>query len=250
MSSERLAVSHVDLDELDLSALDRFLADRAPALVASSGRDEAGIRLGLLAKTAPRIVPSLVGLYAFGKVPQYAFPEWGVACVQIAGRTLADPVLRRADLEGPMPSLAAAALAFVGSPVDRDEDEGPYPRAVVREAIVNALVHRDLRKPSRIAVRIFDDRLEVWSPGGPPEGQTDLEELAREGGVSMPRNPLLAAVARQLGLVEQLGRGLVLVMKEGSAGLEERVEIKSSPREVQVAVPPRWRRPASAAELS
>lgn len=249
MSSERLAVSHVDLEELDLPALDRYLAERAPALVAAGGREEAGLRLGLLAKTAPRVVPSLVGLYVFGKLPQYAFPEWGLSCVGVAGRTLGDPIVRRADLEGPLPSLAAAALDFVCGEAETG-DSGPYPREVVREAIVNALVHRDLRKPSRVALRMFTDRLEIWSPGGPPEGQTDLEELAREGGVSVPRNPLLASIARQLGLGEQLGRGLVLVAQRGAPSLEERVEIRSSPREVLLSIPPRWRRPATAAELS
>jgi predicted HTH transcriptional regulator len=251
MSSERLGVSHVELEELDLAALDRYLAERAPALVAAGGREEAGLRLGLLAKTAPRVVPSLVGLYVFGKLPQYAFPEWGVSCVGIAGRSLGEPIERRVDLEGPLPVLAEAALGFVcGVGDEREADGGPYPREVVREAIVNALVHRDLRKPSRVAVRVYTDRLEIWSPGGPPEGQTDLEELAREGGVSVPRNPLLASIARRLGLGEQLGRGLVLVMQRGAPSLEERVEIKTSPREVLVSVPPRWKRPATAAELS
>jgi predicted HTH transcriptional regulator len=99
-------------------------------------------------------------------------------------------------------------------------------------------------------LRVFADRLEIRSPGGPPEGQTDLEELAREGGVSVPRNPLLASIARQLGLGEQLGRGLVLVMQRGAPNLAERVEIRSSPREVLLSIPPRWKRPATAAELS
>jgi len=118
----------------------------------------------------------------------------------------------------------------------------------VREILTNALVHRDLRKSSRVLLRLFTDRLEVWSPGGPPEGVTDLEELSREGGLSQPRNPLLAASSRVLGLSEQLGRGLALLSRASTAGA--RIEIRSSPRDVLVIVPSRWQRPRAGEALS
>ena len=76
----------------------------------------------------------------------------------------------------------------------------------MREAVVNALVHRDLRRAGRIAIRRFHDRLEVWSPGSLPEGLSDVSELLREGGVPHPRNPILAAFARSLGIGEQRPR--------------------------------------------
>ncbi len=226
----------VDLDDLDQEALERFVIDRAPELVAALGRDDAAIRLGLLAKVAPRLAPTQVGLYVFGKVPQYVAPEWGVACVAFDGRTLSDPIASRVDVEGPLTVLVAKVLAFVD-----EAQRGPsarYSPEIVREVVVNALVHRDLRRPSRVSVRLFADRLEVHSPGGPPEGYADLDDLAREGGVSVPRNPLLASVARRLGLGEQLGRGLVRIVTEGSAGLDERVEIRATAKEVLVCLPP------------
>jgi predicted HTH transcriptional regulator len=236
LGSERSAMTGVDLDDLDQEALERFVIDRAPELVAALGRDDAAIRLGLLAKVAPRLAPTQVGLYVFGKVPQYVAPEWGVACVAFDGRTLSDPIASRVDVEGPLTVLVAKVLAFVD-----EAQRGPsarYSPEIVREVVVNALVHRDLRRPSRVSVRLFADRLEVHSPGGPPEGYADLDDLAREGGVSVPRNPLLASVARRLGLGEQLGRGLVRIVTEGSAGLDERVEIRATAKEVLVCLPP------------
>lgn len=252
VSNERLGVSAADLDDLDLPAVDAFLAARAPGLLAAGSRDDAAVRLGLMAKLAPRVLPSVVGLYLFGKMPQVYFPEWGVVCTQSRGSTLLDPVQRRVDLDGGLAALCEGALSFVRAMSgSKDGDEGgEYEEEVVREALVNALVHRDLRKPSRVAVRMFVDRLEVWSPGGPPEGVSDLEELGREGGLSLPRNPLAASAARVLGLGEQLGRGLVVMTHRGGASLEQRLEIRSTPRDVLVVIPSRWRRPQTAAELS
>ncbi len=252
LGMDRSSVPQVDLDELDHARVDRFLAEHAARLVESAGRDEAAIRSGILAKSSPRLLPTHAGLYVFGQGPQAYFPEWGVSCIALDGRTLLDPELRRADLEGPLPSLVAEALAFVlpseteGAPTETS----PYARTLVREVLVNALVHRDLRRASRVALRVFSDRLEIQSPGGPPEGLGDLEDVAREGGTSLARNPTIAALARKLGLADQLGRGLMRVVHEGGQGPEERVEIRTSPREVTVTLPARWRAPRDPASLS
>lgn len=247
MTNERLAVSSADASELDPALLDDFLARRALSLVAEIGRDEALARLGVLAKVAARYAPTLSGLYAFGRVPQHHFPEWGVSCAAFEGTSITDAVVARADLDGPATELASRAIAFVSERCGGVlSGESAYEEATLREVIVNALVHRDLRKPSRVALRLFNDRLEVWSPGGPPEGIGDLEELGREGGMSAPRNPLLAAFARQLGLVEQIGRGLALVLHASPAGLDRRIEIRTTSRDVLVVVPSKWQRPRAA----
>jgi ATP-dependent DNA helicase RecG len=247
VSAERLAMSAADLDDLDLPALRRFLERRAPTLMAIHPRDEVGIRLGLLAKVAPRVVPSLVGLYAFGALPQAFFPEWGVVCLDLRGTTLRDEVAAQLDLEGPLPALLEGTMRFLAERNPASELPA-FDERKAREAIVNALVHRDLRKTSRVAVRLFADRMEVWSPGGPPEGLSDLEDVARDGGVSQPRNPVLASVARALGIGEQIGRGLPILVHE--RGVEARVELRTSPREVTVVIPARWKRSHAAESLS
>jgi ATP-dependent DNA helicase RecG len=248
-----MAVTGADLDDLDLDALDAFVSRRAPRIHEAAGRDEAAVRLGLLARAAPRLTPTAVGLYVFGRAPQLVQPDWGVAAVAVQGRTLADPVCKRLDLEGDLAALLAQALAFVRDET-RDaragaDSDAEYPEAAVREAVVNALVHRDLRRAGRVAVRLFRDRLEVWSPGGPPENAPDLEDLLREGGVSSPRNPILAATARALGIGEQIGRGLVL-MASALASTSQRVELHTTPRDVLAVLPSRWLRPLSATALS
>jgi ATP-dependent DNA helicase RecG len=247
VSTERLAVSAADVEDLDLPNLHRFLERRAPTLMAIHPRDEVGIRLGLFTKVAPRIVPSLVGLYAFGVLPQAFFPEWGVVCLDLRGTSLRDPVASQLDLEGALPVLLEGAMRFLAER-NPSADLPAFDEIKAREAIVNALVHRDLRKTSRVAVRLFSDRMEVWSPGGPPEGLGDLEEVAREGGVSQPRNPVLASVARSLGISEQIGRGLPVLTHE--RGGDARVELRASQRDVTVVLPSRWKRTRPAESLS
>ena len=246
MSHERIAVSGAELEDLDLQAMDAWMTQRAPALRHAGSLEETALRLGLLARAAPRVGPTPVGLLLFGRHPQLVQPDWGVAAVAIAGNSLADPVRLRIDIEGNLAAMVAQVLAFVReqaelrsqTPLSAGSGADEYPEAAVREAVVNALVHRDLRRTGRIAVRLFKDRLEVWSPGGLPEGLSDLEELLREGGVSHPRNPLLAAAARSLGIGEQLGRGLPVMAHSGS--YTRRVEVRTSPRDVLVVLPSRW----------
>jgi predicted HTH transcriptional regulator len=257
MSHERTAVTGAELDDLDLAALEVWVVQRAPALRQASSLEEAAVRLGLLARVAPRLAPTPVGLLLFGKAPQLVQPDWGVAAVAIRGSSLADPVLTRADLEGNLPALLAQSLAFVREQAETRGAAGlaaaagmeEYPEVAVREAVVNALVHRDLRRAGRVAVRVFSDRIEVWSPGGLVEGLTDIDDLLREGGVSHPRNPLLAAAARSLGLGEQLGRGLPVMGRAGGS-YTGRVEIRASLRDVLVTLPSRWLGPQSPSQLS
>ncbi len=252
MSHERMSVSGAELDDLDLAALDAFVTARAPALRATLQLEEVALRLGLVLRSAPRVTPTPVGLLLFGKQPQLVAPDWGIAAVSIDGTTLSDPVRYRLDLEGNLASLLAQALAFVRGKTEETTPGGrgtaiatqsvdEYPEAAVREAVVNALVHRDLRRAGRIAIRRFHDRLEVWSPGGLPEGLSDVSELLREGGVSHPRNPILAAFARSLGIGEQLGRGLAVLARTGGS-YARRVEVHSSPRDVLVVIPSHWQR--------
>lgn len=252
MSHERLSVSGAELDDLDLSELDAFVTARAPSLRATMQLEDVALRLGLLVRAAPRVAPSPVGLLLFGKTPQLVAPDWGVAAVAIDGTTLSDPVRERLDLEGNLASLLAQGLAFVRGKTEETRpslsasstslaDAQEYPEAAVREALINALVHRDLRRAGRIAIRRFHDRLEIWSPGGLPEGLSDVSELLREGGVSHPRNPILAALARAMGIGEQLGRGLAVLARVGGT-YAHRVQVHSSPRDVLVTIPSHWQR--------
>lgn len=80
------------------------------------------------------------------------------------------------------------------------------PLVAFRESIANAIVHREYIIESDIRVEIFDDRIEIISPGGLPIGITEEEYL--DGRVSVPRNRILADIFLRLGIIERLATGI------------------------------------------
>lgn len=244
-SYERSPLRDSSLDDLDRAALEAFVRQRAGRLLGDEGRtwEQAAQRLGYLAAIGSSVCATVAGVLAFGRYPQIIRPEWGIAAVRVEGHSLSDPIAAREDVEGPLGELLEGALAFVDAHTHALEDAvAPgsraieYPRQAVREVLANALVHRDLRIPGRVSLRIFDDRMEVWSPGGVP-GQLALDELAQAGGVSLPRNPLLASTARSLGLIDQIGRGLVTIRTAMSDATREPVRILVRQHDVMVVLP-------------
>lgn len=256
MSYERTAISVAGVDDLDMAALATFVARRLPGAGEERAPEELAIRLGLLAKTGPRVHPTPVGLLAFGHLPQMFHPEWGISAVRVDGLSLSDPLVARQDIEGPMAELLERAAHFVRThtttlhdQVDPSAAATEYAETALREALVNAIVHRDLRRSARIAVRVFDDRLEVWSPGGMSDAVGELDEMVQHGGISMPRNPILAATARLLGLGEQLGRGLCVMRRAITELPNRRLELRATSRDFSVVLPSELNRPASARPL-
>lgn len=86
------------------------------------------------------------------------------------------------------------------------EEIWEFPLKAVREALINALIHRDYTSTGRVQVRVYDDRMIVSNPGGLAEGLT-IGDLLREPHASLPRNPILAQVFYYANLVEQWGSG-------------------------------------------
>lgn len=83
------------------------------------------------------------------------------------------------------------------------------PFEAFREAVANALVHRAWDIPANVTVSIYDDRVTVVSPGGLPSGVTEEEYLG--GGVSVPRNPVVANIFFRLDYIEQFATGIARI---------------------------------------
>lgn len=94
-------------------------------------------------------------------------------------------------------------IIFTGSPQRHEKND--YPEAALRESVVNAFVHRDYFLHSNIKIEIFDDHLDVISPGGIPDGLT-LAEI--EKGLIAARNPRLIHILDKMGYIENYGTGI------------------------------------------
>ena len=93
--------------------------------------------------------------------------------------------------------------ALIPNAEGRDE-RLELPESALREAVVNAIAHRDYRSTANVQVYIFQDRVEIVTPGGLPAGMRE-EDL---GSKSVPRNPLLFSMLYRMKLVEQIGSGI------------------------------------------
>jgi ATP-dependent DNA helicase RecG len=127
------------------------------------------------------------------------------------------------SFEGPLQRVFEDAYGFIvrntptmarfkpGQP--KRQDTPIYPESALREALINALAHRDYSSPSGgVSIHIFPQRLEIWNSGGLPDGVTP--EGLREGHISVLRNPDISHVLYLRGLMEMAGRGSVLMIQE------------------------------------
>ncbi|MFH1912164.1 MAG: ATP-binding protein, partial [Pseudomonadota bacterium] len=170
---------------------------------------------------------TIAGLLLFGKNPNRFLPQAGIDAVAYPSIEKDYEARDRQTLRGSMVALFAAdgslveaglveqAVAFVRRNTEvtghlqegaRRRDRWDYPDEAVREAIVNGLVHRDyLLSGTDIELSIYEDRLEVISPGHLPNGITPAR---MHTGCRSARNQLLKDVMRDYGYLEHMGMGI------------------------------------------
>ena len=142
-----------------------------------------------------------------------------VFCTRWNGLTKANgriDALDDAEFEGNIIYLLKASLDFVKRNSKKMWKKGPvyrieypeYPERAVQEALVNALIHRDYSViGSEVHVDIYDDRLEIYSPGGMYDG-TFIQDINPLDVSSSRRNPIIADVFARMDLMERRGSGL------------------------------------------
>jgi ATP-dependent DNA helicase RecG len=172
----------------------------------------------------PNGQPTTIGILLFGKSPQVFLPQSGLTLVKFLGtEPRGEGGLpgygRREEIGGSLARIIERTWQVVyeemhvGAVVKglKREDKTEYPRFAVREALVNAVCHRDYRiKGRRIEVRMFSDRLEVISPGSLP-GFITVDNIVEE---HFSRNPRLVAGLFQWGYIEELGLGIDRMIEE------------------------------------
>ncbi len=134
-----------------------------------------------------------------------------VSCALFMGREKSK-ILDRRDITGNVYDMIDQTVAYILSKINveliikhvRREEKPEIPEEAIREAVANALVHRDYRSTANTQVYIFKDRVEIVSPGGLPAGMTEAEL----GTKSIPRNPLLFSTLFRMDAVEHIGSGI------------------------------------------
>ena len=223
-----------DLNRDSFSRLVEYARRRSPRVFGNAGEADALAMLGVLVRHEGILVPSLAGLLSVGRYPQQFFPQLmvSVAVYPHVERGRGGPggirFLDSAALGGAVPDMVVDTVQAVqrnlrvvsrvigAGRLDRWEIEPE----VIREAVVNALMHRDYSPQAcgtQVQVDVFPDRVEVASPGG-LFGNVRLEGLG-ESGTSSSRNPRLAALLQETGdpltgrpVAENRGSGVSLMI--------------------------------------
>ena len=206
------------LDDLDNSKMTEFIKQarrkRSFPLPIDASPEHLLTHLSLMDEKG-RISNSAILL--FGKKPQKFFITSEVKCAQFFGDVVQKPMPSYQIYRGDVFELVDQATAFVMSRVDnwtgtRSEGETAavptrpeLPYDAVKEAIVNAVCHRDYTSNASVQVMLFRNRLEIWNPGQLPYGLT-VQKLSGPH-KSLPANPLLADPMYLAGYIEKVGTG-------------------------------------------
>ena len=174
--------------------------------------------------------PTLAAEMLLGLYPQAYFPQLGIIAVSVPGTEIGETdidgsrFIDNQRIEGTIPEMLDHALAFVRKntrtktiidpETGKRHDRSDYPNNAVREAILNALVHRDYSIHTEgmpIYLKIFSDRLELTNPGG-LYGRLTLDTL----GHIQPdtRNPVLATALEVMGISENRYSGIPTMRRE------------------------------------
>jgi len=167
---------------------------------------------------------NLAGVLLFAEQPEWIVPQFVVKAIRYPGNKIhATDYLDTEDFSGPLPKLFEGALAFVMRNLHKVQAghgvNAPglpeIPEAVFEELLVNALVHRDYLVSAPIRLFIFDNRIEIISPGHLPNNLT-VEKI--RAGNSNIRNPILVSyVAKGLLPYHGLGSGIKRALEKWPA---------------------------------
>ncbi len=207
LSFDQLPCADLSESDLDPSRINQFLQriDKVAAgeLVLKS--------LGILTIQGTDAVPSNAGVILFGRddVRRQYFPDACIFCARFKGVDKTQ-FIDRLNLDGSLVESVEQVVSFIKRNTMLAgiiqglvrEDIPEYPEIPLREVLINALVHANYSMPGKIYVAIYDDRLEIQSPGMFPYGMS-LDDFKQ--GVSHIRNRVIARVFRELGLVEEWG---------------------------------------------
>ena len=162
-------------------------------------------------------IPTHAGILFFGKYPQRFFQNAQLRVVRFKGTSVTHPVIDRLDCSGALWEMVNAAEEFIRKNIRllslrtsksfQRDDKFEYPLAALREAIINALIHRNYQKHSDVRVFIFDNRVEIINPGTFPEG------VSPDAPIHEPVNPILSQFMYDVGFIERYGSGIRMMKR-------------------------------------
>ena len=215
--TEERAIQAASSDDIDIQSFRQYLQAIGIDTIGETQPDDLDDlrNRGVLTPLGDALHATLYGVLAFGKEPQ-RYPQtrnFRIECVAYDGNDRAATVLQVADATGSLDQQVRRAVGWF-SGLGRfesyralvREDRPLLPESALREALVNAVVHRDYAiTGSKVLLEVFSDQVEVGSPGGLPNHMS--VESVRAGAHPRSRNELMANYMVGRRFMEQRGRG-------------------------------------------
>ncbi len=208
-------VNDTSITDLNWSKLDQYFNQYNVDFSKESDKERLLVNTDLM---TPEGEVTIAGLLVFGINPQKYLYNASISFAHFDGNSLDDDLLDKRVIEGTLDYQIDTCLASIKNNIkDPSVIQGGktvstnflYPDKVFREIIVNACIHRNYAiAGSRIRVFLFQDRLEIRSPGRLPNTVT-IEKM--KSGVSYAANPVLLKFMENLRYIDKLGRGIPMV---------------------------------------
>ena len=242
---ESIPVYKADKSDLDSKKVNSFLSERK-----NHGKSKISMNIlesyNLIKSEHSKVYPTVNGILLFGKRPQRYFSEAMIILSHFKGLTGRDAIAT-IDCENTIFEQFDQAYSFILSRLSKSfairgpkrKEKLEIPKLAIREALLNAIVHRNYHIKAPIKIAIYDNRIEFFSPGQFP-GPLNLNNLKE--GITYLRNPNICKIFREAGYIEKLGTGFITIFEEYEKyGLEEPKVIEGTnyikcilPRELKV----------------
>jgi len=211
---DELPVTATSIDELDILYFRRFFEDFYSTKIEDMNVDLDKLleNMKVLKQVDEKLVFTVGGYLLFGLNPQKEFPFGKITIARFDGNEIGEEFEKK-DLEGKLEEQIKAADTVLNLYLKtkvkikgfENELKTEIPKGVLREAVVNAIAHRDYHTPSQIRIFIFDNRIEFRNPGKLPNTVT-LENIKL--GIHAERNPLIVSYLAKMGYMTQIGTGI------------------------------------------
>lgn len=200
------------IEAINLNLFSDFLKKTYDQILPESASEKIKLLENMNLATGQKL--NLAGLLLFGMKPQIYKPPFIIKAVSFFGTQIRDSYIDSEDFEGSLSTMFQGGLAFIMRNLRKIQKqkgvntlgEPEIPQIVFEELVVNALIHRDYFITSPVKIFVFDDRIEIISPG---HLLNHLTVQKIQAGNSIQRNPILASfVAKGLLPYRGLGTGV------------------------------------------
>lgn len=186
--------------------------------------------------------PTVAGMLFLGKEPQRFLPHSGIVAAAFPGGDVADDPMDRKELRGRIPDLLQQAERFLDLHLTtrheirgfEAERKAEIPVVALREAVVNALAHRDYTVQGPVRIFVLLDRVEIHTPGRPAN---TVDEAAMRYGIHVVRNPAIYSRLADAGMVTGAGTGVRRMSRLVREAIGRDIEIRIRDAEVVFLIP-------------